>query len=99
MEGTGLNQINGSNFTHYDFQRQEYNLKNGPDFIPLRKISRKEKIEIIKTGFQRQDEGRISLKKYYEGTGESTLFNWKGFRIKYENIRRTKLYQNFKPKE
>ena len=90
-EGISLNQINGSNFTHYDFQR--------PDFIPLGKISEKEKIEIIKTGFQRQDEGRISLKKYYEGTGESTLFNWKGFRIKYENIRRTKLYQNFKPKE
>lgn len=41
------------------------------------KISEEEQIEIIKTGFQRQTEGILSLKKYYEGTGEYSLFQLK----------------------
>ena len=51
-------------------------------------ISEQEKIEIIKTGFQLQAiakqyvallrEGKISLKKYYEGTGEFIIFQFKG---------------------
>jgi hypothetical protein len=36
----------------------------------LGKISEQEKIEIIKTGFQLQNQGNISLKKYYETTQE-----------------------------
>lgn len=40
--------------------------------------------------------GKISLKKYYEGTGESSLFQLKEYSIKYESIRRTKLYQSLK---
>jgi hypothetical protein len=55
-----------------------------------------EKIEIIKTGFQLQAEGKISLKKYYESTEEYSLFQLKGYNIKYETIRRTKLYQSLK---
>jgi hypothetical protein len=60
----------------------------------LGKISEQERLEIIQTGFQRQAEGRISLKKYYESTEEYSLFEWKGYSIKYESIRRTKLYKN-----
>ena len=60
------------------------------------KISEQEKIEIIQTGFQRQAEGKISLKKYYEGTEIHSLFQSKGYSIKYETIRRTKLYQTLK---
>ena len=67
------------------------------NFITLSQISEPEKIEIIQTGFQRQAEGRISLKKYYEGTEEYSLFQFKGYSIKYESIRRTKLYQQLKP--
>jgi hypothetical protein len=63
----------------------------------LGKISEQEKIEMIQTGFQRQAEGRISLKKYYQGTGEYSLFESKRYSIKYESIRRTKLYQQLKP--
>jgi hypothetical protein len=33
------------------------------------------------------------LKKYYEGKREYTLFEWKGYQIKYDTIRKTKLYQ------
>jgi hypothetical protein len=83
---------------------QQYNILsnqkkglNGSNFITLGKISEKEKIEIIKLGFQRQAEGKISLKKYYESKDPNSLFQLKGYSIKYETIRRTKLYQQFKP--
>ena len=69
---------------------------NQSNFITLGKISEQEKIEIIQTGFQRQAEGKISLKKYYEGTEIHSLFQSKGYSIKYETIRRTKLYQTLK---
>jgi len=62
----------------------------------LGKIPEEEKIEIIQTGFQRQAEGKISLKKYYEGTEIHSLFQSKGYSIKCETIRRTKLYQTLK---
>ena len=48
------------------------------------------------TGFQLQAQGKISFKKYYESTQEYSLFQSKGYQIKYETIRRTKLYQNLK---
>lgn len=62
------------------------------NFITLGRIPKEQKIEIIKTGFQRQAEGKISLKKYYEGVSEAnSLFQLKGYSIK-----RTKLYQQLK---
>jgi hypothetical protein len=36
----------------------------------LSQITEEEQIEIIKKGFQLNQEGKISLKKYYESTGE-----------------------------
>jgi len=60
----------------------------------LRNIPKKEKHEIIQTGFRLSQEGKISLKKYYEGTEEYSLFAWKKYHIKYESIRRTKLYHS-----
>ena len=69
---------------------------NEPNFITLGKISEEEKIEIIQLGFQLNQEGKISLKKYYEGTGESSLFQLKGYSIKYEAIRKNKFYQSLK---
>jgi hypothetical protein len=67
-----------------------------PNFITLGKITEPEKIEIIKRGFQLQNEGKIALKKYYETTQEYSLFQFKGYNIKYESIRRKKLYQQLK---
>ena len=46
LGNTSLNQINGLNFTNYDY------FHNGPNFIPLGKISQQEKIEIIQTGLK-----------------------------------------------
>ena len=51
---------------------------------------------LAKPGFQLQAEGKISLKKYYESKNTNSLFQAKGYNIKYENIRRKKLYQQFK---
>jgi cell fate (sporulation/competence/biofilm development) regulator YlbF (YheA/YmcA/DUF963 family) len=42
-------------------------------------------------------EGKISLKKYYETKDQYSLFQLKGYSIKYESIRRTKLYQQLNP--
>jgi len=79
---------------------------NGPNWITSEAISavwrsagsipEEERIEIIQKGFQRQAHGTISLKKYYESKDPDSLFEWKGYNIKYETIRRTKLYQNLK---
>jgi hypothetical protein len=63
----------------------------------LGKILEEEKIEIIQMGFRLNQEGKISLKKYYESTDPNSLFQSKGYSIKYESIRRTKLYQQLKP--
>ena len=77
----------------YSNQNETQNTSN---FVTLGKILEKEKIEIIQTGFQLQAEGKLSLKKYYEGTEIHSLFQFKGYSIKYETIRRTKLYQTLK---
>jgi hypothetical protein len=82
---------------------EEYNLASNPNqsqnehnFMTLGKIPEEEKIEIIQMGFQLQSEGKISLKKYYQSTEEYSLFQWKGYRIKYESIRKTNLYEDLK---
>jgi hypothetical protein len=69
---------------------------NGSNLITLGRIPEQERIEIIQRGFQLQAEGKISLKKYYEGTKTDSLFQLKGYSIKYESIRRTKLYLSLK---
>jgi TolA-binding protein len=85
-------------------QIEEYNIPSDQDkaqnrvnFITLGRISEQEKIEIIQRGFQLQLEGKISLKNYYESTYPNSLVQSKGYSIKYESIRRTKLYQQLKP--
>lgn len=63
----------------------------------MSKIPEEEQIEIIQTGFRLNQEGKISLKKYYESTDLGSLFQHKGYTIKYEAIRKNKLYQQLKP--
>ena len=85
-----------SNTQQYNLSLNQEKALNGSNFRTLGKISEEEKIEIIKLGFQLQAEGIISLIKYYESTAEYSLFQLKGYNIKYESIRRTKLYQSLK---
>lgn len=69
--------------------------QNESNFRTLGKISEEEKIEMIKTGFSLDKELTISLKKYYEGGNEvDSLSELRGYQIKYETIRCTKLDQN-----
>lgn len=69
-----------------------------PNFITLKQIPEQERVEIIQTGFQRQAEGKIWLKKYYESPQEYSLFQFKGYCMRYESIRKSKLYQQLKDK-
>ena len=69
---------------------------NELNFIPLGDLSEDEKIEIIQLGFQLKAQGK-ALNEYYESTDSNSLFQLKGYQIKYKTIRRTKLYQQFKP--
>jgi len=62
----------------------------------LGNISEQERVEILQKGFQLQAEGKISLKKSYESTDPNSFVQSKGYSIKYESIRRTKLYQKLK---
>jgi len=81
------------------FDRLDLNQEKGlseANFRPLKKIPEEKLIEIIQTGFRLNQEGKISLKKYYESTDAYSLFQSKGYKIKYESIRRTKLYQQLK---
>jgi hypothetical protein len=85
------------------YDTQQYNIPSnqekvlhGSNFITLGKIPEQERIEIIQKGFQLQAEGKISLKKYYETTHPYSLFQLKGYSIKYESIRRTTLYKSLK---
>ena len=80
----------------YNISSNQEKAQNRLNFITLGTISEQEKIEIIQRGFQLQSEGKISLKKYYESTDPNSLFQSKGYSIKYESIRRTKLYQSLK---
>ena len=70
--------------------------QNGANFVTLSQISEKERRKIIKTGFQLQAQGKISLKKYYQTTDPNSFFQSKGYSIKYDSIRRTKLSQQLK---
>jgi hypothetical protein len=85
------------------YHSQQYNIPsneekglNRPNFVTLGKISEEEKIEIIKIGFRLNQEGKISLKDYYESPKEYSLFQLKGYSIKYETIRKNKFYQQLK---
>ena len=79
----------------YDMSSNTKKPQSEQNFITLGKIPEKDKIAIIKLGFQLNKEGKISLKKYYQSTEEFSLFQWKGYSIKYESIRQTK--QQLKP--
>jgi hypothetical protein len=62
----------------------------------LKEISEQERIEIFQKGLQLQAEGRIAFRKYYESTDPYSLFQWKGYSLKYESVRKNKLYEKLK---
>jgi len=106
MEGK-LNMLSAASRTSKfaTSRRKEYHatfnqnqVQNQQNFLLLNQIPEEEKIEILQMGFRLNQEGKISLKKYYESTEEYSLFQLKGYRIKYESIRKSKLYKELKIK-
>ena len=81
---------------HYNLSSTQDKDPNEPNFITVGNLSEQEKIEIIKRGFQLNQEDKISLKKYYQSTEKYSLFQFKGYNIKYESVRRTKIYLKLK---
>lgn len=84
------------------FISQQYNLSSNPNqiqnFKSLKDITEEQLIEIIKTGFRLNKKAQISIRNYYEGTEDCSLLKMKGYSIKHETIRRTKLYKDLKKK-
>ena len=70
--------------------------RNESHFTTLKKLPSKERTEIITLGFQLQNEGKISLRKYYESDEENSLFQFKGYSIKYESVRKDEDYKKVK---
>lgn len=98
-----MQQNNSISLLAFYSNSEQYNLsfdpntpQNEPNFVTLGNISEQDKIEIIERGFQLNQKGKISLKEYYQGIAEYRLFELKGYQIKYESIRRTKLYLKLK---
>ena len=80
----------------YNIPSNEEKALNRQNFVTLGDIPEEEQIKIIKTGFQLQADKKISLKKYYESTDQSSLFQLKRYSIRYESIRKSQLYQSLK---
>lgn len=64
----------------------QMDIPNHNYFITLEKIAEEEKTQIINLAFQRNQKDKLPLKKYYDGTGEPTLFELQGYRLKYDMI-------------
>ena len=85
-----------SNSQQYNIALNQDKGLNDSNFITLGKISEEDKIQIIQTEFRLSQEGKISLKKYYESKDPDSLFQWKKYSIKYESVRQSKLYKKLK---
>ena len=68
LETSKINFKTSERSEQYNIVSDHFKPQNNSNFITLGKISEQERGEILQTGFQRQAEGKISLKKYYEST-------------------------------
>ena len=98
-EGSRSLQNGSSAGERYNLSSNKNEAQNPPNFITLARIPEQEKVQIIQTGFQRQADRKISLKQYYESTQPYSLFQLKGYNIKYETIRHNKIYKKLKQQE
>lgn len=71
--------------------------KNRANFKQSRNLEEEEQIRIIREGFQLTSERQIDLKHYFEGDGDPNTLSWrKGYKLKYESVRRSPLYRKLK---
>ena len=74
-----------SQLYNHNLSSNQKQAQNRANFKTLGKIREQEKIEIFKTGFRFNQEGKISLKKYYESTDPDSLFQL--YRVQELNTR------------
>lgn len=68
-----------------------------PSFKQLKNLDEEEQIRIIREGFQLTYQKEIDLKYYFEGDDDpNTLYRRKGYKLKYDNVRRSLLYKKLK---
>jgi hypothetical protein len=66
-------------------------------FKKLKEIPKEEQISIIEEGFELSQRFELSLRDYYEGTTHpQSLFQSEGYRLNYESVRRSQVYQRLK---
>ena len=74
MESRSLSEASktlvDTNLKSPQYNPEQKQLQNGPNFVTLSQISEEEKLDISKRDFQLNQEGKISLKKYSQGTDE-----------------------------
>lgn len=81
-------QVDSSSLSNKSFKQQEFYL--------LSQLDEETQIAIIQEGFQFLRRRQIKLKEYYEGTSNKySLFNLRGFSIKYDTIRKSDLYKKY----
>lgn len=66
---------------------------NDSHFKTPQEIPNEELTKAIKIGFQLNKDKKISLKEYYEGAGEHSLYQLAGISLKFETIRQKDLYK------
>ena len=65
-------------------------------FKDYKSVSLEELKEIILRGFEVKKMNRLRLPEFYEGEGEFSLYKWKGFKMKFNTLRRKDLYKNIR---
>ena len=65
-------------------------------FKNYKSVSLEELEEIILRGFEVKKMNRLRLPEFYEGEGEFSLYKWKGFKMKFNTVRRKDLYKNIR---
>ncbi len=69
---------------------------NNNNFIRLNNLDENELRSIIGEGFDFEIQNLISLKDYYEGEDKLSIFSSRGYRIKYDTVRRKPIYKEIK---
>jgi len=67
------------------------------NFKQLKSLDQEEQIQILREGFQINNETEMDLKSYFEGDDDpNTLYCRKGYKLKYDSVRRSLLFKKLK---
>lgn len=81
-------------FLQERIKKLEQNSVDSSNFVSIKNISDEEVLEIFKLS----QESNMSYKEFFEGIGSKTLYQLKGYRINFNNLKRTQIFKRFKNK-